>query len=144
MRKLYWSIAVIFMLAAPFQTVHSSVLPVETPREWDPALVRSAFDALKNMPRKERHGKLKEARAVLKDYKKAKRAGEAPDTNTLILVLIDILLPPVAVYLHEGETNTKFWITLLLFVLGLAGALAFSWLLIFASIVYGLIVILGA
>ena len=96
------------------------------------------------MREKERKSKLKQALKEIKAFKAARREGKEPSTNTLLLVILDILLPPLAVYLHEGTTNNKFWITLLLFVLGIAGAFFFSWLLIFAAIVYGLIVILGS
>lgn len=41
----------------------------------------------------------------------------ATDTNTLLLVIIAILLPPLAVFLYEGEINKNFWINLLLTLL---------------------------
>ncbi len=51
----------------------------------------------------------------------------ATDTNTLLLVIIAILLPPLAVFLYEGEINKNFWInlllTLLLYIPGLIHAL---------------------
>ncbi|MBK7885425.1 MAG: YqaE/Pmp3 family membrane protein [Chitinophagaceae bacterium] len=50
-----------------------------------------------------------------------------------LLVILAILLPPLAVYLHQGEINTKFWISLLLTLL--------FWL---PGIIYALIVVLGA
>jgi uncharacterized membrane protein YqaE (UPF0057 family) len=95
------------------------------------------------MPKKERRSKLQQAWNAIKEYRALRKKGVDADTNTLLLVIIAILLPPLAVYLHERETNTKFWIDLLLFVLGIAGAFLFSWLLIFAAVVYALIVILG-
>jgi uncharacterized membrane protein YqaE (UPF0057 family) len=50
----------------------------------------------------------------------------------VLLVILAILLPPLAVYLHQGEVNTKFWISLLLTLL--------FWL---PGVIYALIVILG-
>jgi uncharacterized membrane protein YqaE (UPF0057 family) len=123
-------------------TYPSSPVPSH-PETFDPELVRSAFNALKAMPKKERRSKLKQAWNAIKEYRALRKKGVDADTNTLLLVIIAILLPPLAVYLHERETNTKFWIDLLLFVLGIAGAFLFSWLLIFAAVVYALIVILG-
>ncbi|MFN8290698.1 MAG: YqaE/Pmp3 family membrane protein [Chitinophagaceae bacterium] len=121
------------------------VPPVSEPlTEEQKAVARSAFEALKSLPKKERMSKLKQARQAIRDYKAAKKAGKDVDTSTLILVILAILLPPLAVYLHEQEVNTKFWVTLLLFLLGLAGAFLFSWLLIFAAVVYALLVVLGA
>lgn len=106
-------------------------------------IARAAFDEFKNLPKTERKLKLREAKQKIKEFKAARRAGKETDTTTLLLVVLAILLPPLAVYLHEEEANTKFWITLLLFLLGIAGAVFFSWLLLFAAVVYALIVILG-
>ncbi|MBI1780344.1 MAG: YqaE/Pmp3 family membrane protein [Sphingobacteriales bacterium] len=75
---------------------------------------------------------MKEVKQAVKDFKKSKRNGGEADTNTLLLVILAILLPPLAVYLHEGEINTKFWISLLLTIL--------FWI---PGVIYALIVILG-
>ena len=144
MRKMLLFLLAILLIITPAGVASaSSSAPVSTPTNFDPLLVKAAFNALKSMPKKERKSKLRKALKEIKAFKMARRAGDDPSTNTLLLVILDLLLPPLAVYLHEGTTNNKFWITLLLFVLGLAGAFFFSWLLIFAAIVYGLIVILG-
>lgn len=42
---------------------------------------------------------------------------EQTDTSTLLLVIIAFLLPPLAVFLHQGEINENFWINLLLTLL---------------------------
>lgn len=134
----------VFMLAG---SVHSGAVsaPVssEPLTEEQKAVAKAAFEDLKNMPKKERNSKLRQARKAIKEFKAAKKAGNETDTNTLLLVVLAILLPPLAVYLHEQETNTKFWVTLLLFLLGIAGAVFFSWLLIFAAVVYALLIVLG-
>jgi uncharacterized membrane protein YqaE (UPF0057 family) len=75
---------------------------------------------------------LKEVKKEFKSYKKQKKAGKEPSTNTLLLVILAILLPPLAVYLHQGEINSKFWISLLLTLL--------FWL---PGVIYALVVILG-
>lgn len=50
-----------------------------------------------------------------------------PSTNTVLLVVLAILLPPLAVFLHEGEVNNTFWLnlvlTLLFFIPGIIHAL---------------------
>ncbi|MFZ5978274.1 MAG: YqaE/Pmp3 family membrane protein [Bacteroidota bacterium] len=48
------------------------------------------------------------------------------------MVILAILLPPLAVYLHEDAINTKFWIDLIL-----------TLLFFLPGIIYALIVILG-
>jgi uncharacterized membrane protein YqaE (UPF0057 family) len=67
----------------------------------------------------------------MKEFRKNKHAGA--DTNTLLLCILAILLPPLAIYLKEGEINAKFWIGLLLTLL--------IWL---PGVIYALLVILGS
>lgn len=41
----------------------------------------------------------------------------APDTNTLLLVIIALFIPPLAVYLLYEEIGTPFWVNLVLTLL---------------------------
>ena len=144
MRRILWLLLVFIFAGSTTVFATSSPTPYPShPVNFDPELVRSAFNELKALPKKERKSKLKQAWRAIKEFRAMKKKGSDADTNTLLLVILAILLPPLAVYLHQGQANSKFWIDLLLFVLGLAGAFLFSWLLIFAAIVYALIVILG-
>lgn len=97
----------------------------------DEAMVKNAIAAFKGLSKKEKKARIADAKELLKNYKAEKAAGDA-DTNTLLLAILAILLPPLAVYLHEGEINTKFWISLLL-----------TLLFILPGIIYALIVVLG-
>ncbi|NCU03665.1 MAG: YqaE/Pmp3 family membrane protein [Chitinophagaceae bacterium] len=54
------------------------------------------------------------------------------DDRTILLVVLAILLPPLAVYLHQGEINNKFWISLVLTLLFWA-----------PGVLYALLVVLG-
>ena len=119
-----------------------AALPAPTTQP-DRATIKAPLNEFKSLSKKEKKSKIKEARKAIKDFKKQKRKGMDPSTDTLLLVIIALLIPPLAVYLHQGETNNKFWITTLLFVIGILGAFLFSWALILASIIYALIVILG-
>ena len=98
----------------------------------DPAKVKSAIAELKSLSKKEKKERVKEIKTEMKALKAAKKAGDDPSTNTLLLVILAILLPPLAVYLHEGEINNRFWISLLLTIL--------FWL---PGVIYALIIILG-
>lgn len=89
--------------------------------------LQNAMNDFRNLSRKERKERLKEAKYQIKQFQAEKAAGAAPSTNTLLLVILAILLPPLAVFLHQGEINSKFWIalilTLLFFIPGMIYAL---------------------
>jgi uncharacterized membrane protein YqaE (UPF0057 family) len=104
-------------------------VPVTGPEETIRNEAMKEWNSLSAKQKKERY---KAAKQEIKKFKKEKRKGGAADTNTLLLVILAILLPPLAVYLHQGEINNKFWISLILTLLG--------WL---PGIIYALIVILG-
>jgi uncharacterized membrane protein YqaE (UPF0057 family) len=110
------------------------VLPA-TPASTEPdeATVKSAVGEFKNLSAKERKSRIKEAKKAVKKLKAQKRkAAEPIVTNQLLLVIITILLPPLGVYLHQGEINSKFWISLLL-----------TLLFYIPGLVYSLVVVLG-
>jgi uncharacterized membrane protein YqaE (UPF0057 family) len=79
----------------------------------DEIMVNNAVKAFSSLSKAERKAKMKEVKSLMKDYKANRASGEA-NTNTLLLAILAILLPPLAVYLHEGDINTKFWISILL------------------------------
>ena len=97
----------------------------------DEAMVKNAVAAFKSLSKKERRAKMADAKQLLKNYKAEKAAGE-PNTNTLLLAILAILLPHLAVYLHEDDINTKFWLSLLLTLL--------FWL---PGVIYALFIILS-
>ena len=94
--------------------------------------IKDAFNEFKSINKAERNNRIKEVKKELKEYKKAKKSGSEPSTNTLLLVILAILLPPLAVYLHEGKINNKFWISLIL-----------TLLFFLPGVIYALVVVLG-
>jgi len=114
----------------------STVIPTSTitpaKGDPDPAKVKSAVEGFKNLSHREKRTMIKEIKRNIREYKKEKKAGTEPSTNTLLLVILAILLPPLAVYLHEGRINTKFWIDLVLTLI--------FWL---PGMIYALVVVLG-
>ncbi|WP_211096986.1 YqaE/Pmp3 family membrane protein [Neolewinella litorea] len=91
---------------------------------------REYRESLKEMSGKERRELKREQRDAVKqalnDYQDA-------DTNTILLVILAILLPPVAVLVHQGELNSKFWIALLLTLLFYLPGLIYALLVIFGN-----------
>jgi uncharacterized membrane protein YqaE (UPF0057 family) len=115
------------------------VVPVVPPStDPDPVAVKNALDEFKSLSRKDKKDRLKDVKKKWKEYKKAKRDGD-PDANKILLVILAILLPPLAVYLHQGTINTKFWIALLLCLLAI-----FTFFLWIIPVVYALLVVLDA
>lgn len=47
----------------------------------------------------------------------APNAASAADTNTILLVILSIILPPLAVFLLYNAIGTPFWVNLLLTIL---------------------------
>lgn len=122
----------ILVIAASVNTLSASVIVPVPVSEPSPLAVKSAMAAFNHLSKKDKKERVREVKKQIKAYKAAKRAGDEPSTNTLLLVILAILLPPLAVYLHEGTINTKFWISLILTLL--------FWL---PGVIYALIVILG-
>jgi uncharacterized membrane protein YqaE (UPF0057 family) len=77
-----------------------------------------------------------------------KKSAPAPggDVNTVLLVILAILIPPLAVFLFEGA-STRFWIDLILALIGwgigfwLLGGL--GWICGILAIIYALLIVLG-
>lgn len=99
--------------------------------------LKEALKELKNISRSERKSRIKAVKAALKEYRANKNAENEPSTNQLLMIILAILLPPLAVYLHEGEVNTKFWISLILTLL-----VIFSFFLWIIPVIYSLLVVL--
>jgi uncharacterized membrane protein YqaE (UPF0057 family) len=102
------------------------------PGDPDPAAVKSALKDFRNLSKKEKKERIKEVKTLIKHYKAEKKSSAEGSDNTVLLAILAILLPPLAVYLHQGEINSKFWIDLLLTII--------FWL---PGVVYALIVIFG-
>lgn len=93
---------------------------------------QEAMKEFKSLSKHERKDRINSAKKAIKQYKLDKKAGSEPSTNTLLLVILALLIPPLAVYLHEGEINGKFWLDLIL-----------TLLFFIPGVIYALIVILG-
>lgn len=115
------------------QTFAASLPVAPTSTQPDEATVKAALHEFKNLSGKERKSRVKEAKKAVKQLKAQQRkAAEPVVSNQLLLVIITILLPPLGVYLHQGEINSKFWISLLL-----------TLLFYIPGLIYSLVVVLG-
>jgi uncharacterized membrane protein YqaE (UPF0057 family) len=141
MKRLFLLVAFVVLASTtlPIASNATVIVPSSSPTadirpsgEPSPETVKAALDEFKSLSKKERKARLKEAKKEWKTYKKEKRAGKEPSDNTVLLCILAVLLPPLAVYLHEGEINNRFWISLLLTLL--------FWL---PGVIYALVIILG-
>jgi uncharacterized membrane protein YqaE (UPF0057 family) len=99
--------------------------------EPDPEKVKAAMDEFKDLSRREKRHRLKDAKKLFKDYKAAKKSGKDSETDQILLAILAILLPPLAVYLKEDEINSKFWISLILTLLFWIPGVIFALLVVF-------------
>lgn len=135
LHKLFFSVVAVGLFAMPIQA--ASIVPtVDNPVAEVPtnskSAIKNSLKEFKSLSKKERKERVKLAKKELKNFKAEKRNGGEPSTNTLLLVILAILLPPLAVYLHEGVINNKFWISLILTLI--------FWI---PGVIYALVVVLG-
>ena len=112
MKKIIGSLLMTAMLfsASPIQT-SASLTPGSEP---DPATVKAALAEFKSLSKQEKKQRIKDVKKELKVFKKQKKAGNSAKVDMVLLIILAILLPPLAVYLHQGEINGRFWLSILL------------------------------
>ena len=111
-------------------------VPVTVPgsTEPTPAEVKAAMENFRALPRKERKERIRDAKKMMKEYRADKRAGKAAETDQVLLAILAILLPPLAVYLKEGEVNSRFWLSLILTLLFWIPGVVYALLVVFDAI----------
>lgn len=130
MKKMLLLSLITLIFFAPVTSDAALIVPVKTdaPATTTTEAVKNAVSDFKSLSRKERKERVKTAKKKLKEFRKQ----GSSDENTVLLVILAILLPPLAVYLHQKEINTKFWISLLLTLL--------FWI---PGVIYSLLVVLN-
>ena len=88
-----------------------------TTTEPSPESIKTALAEFKNLSKKERKERTSEVKKEWKKIKKENKESKSAKVEQVVLIILAILLPPLAVYLHQGEVNGKFWISLLLWFL---------------------------
>jgi|LakMenEpi03Aug12_release.lakeMendotaPanAssembly.Ray.scaffolds.fasta_scaffold182994_2 uncharacterized membrane protein YqaE (UPF0057 family) len=134
----------IMLIAVGFMVVNAEAAISETETETntktivasdmvpDDIAIQHAMTEFKSLTRVERKAKIAEVKKLVSTYKVQKASGSSDvSTNQVLLAILAILLPPLAVGLHEGKLNGKFWLSVLLTLL--------FWL---PGVVYALIVVL--
>lgn len=122
--------------AANAFVIVNPVPATETASSEEDALAAAAEykESLKNMSAKERRQLRKAQKKQIKQVLADQKDGKSDlDDGDILLIILAILLPPLAVFLHQGEINTKFWISLVL-----------TLLFFLPGIIYALLVITGS
>ncbi len=135
LHKLFFALTAVAFFAMPIQAasiVPTTSNPVSEVPVNSKSVIKNSLNEFKSLSKKEKKERVKLAKKEIKNFKAEKRNGAEPSTNTLLLVILAILLPPLAVYLHEGVINNKFWISLIL-----------TLLFFIPGVIYALIVVLG-
>lgn len=135
MKKLYSRLLLVLAVSMFVFTGFAASLPssLPAPVNQDPqTTAKAALTEFKSLSHKEKKERIKEARKALKAMKAESKAKREPLTSTAVQVIVAILLPPLGVYLHEGEINNRFWISLLL-----------TLLFYVPGLIYALVIILG-
>ena len=102
--------------------------------EPEPATVKAALAEFKSLSKQERKERVKEVKKQFKLFKKEKKANRSAKVDQIVLIILAILLPPLAVYLHQGEINGKFWLSLLLWFLFILPGVIYALLVVTDSI----------
>jgi len=82
-----------------------------------PEEVTNALRSFSELSKKEQKERLKTAKETARKYKENLKETSAADESTILLAILAILLPPLAVYLKEGDLTTNFWVSVILSLL---------------------------
>ncbi len=111
------------------------VLPVKNKTaEPDPSIINAAKAEFRSLSKNERKERIRNVKLEIKHLKLEKKAGRTAKVDEVVLIILAILLPPLAVYLHQGEVNGKFWLSILLWILGLLPGIIYALLVVTDSI----------
>ena len=130
MKKIFTTLLMTTMMISLIPLQSSALVVLPGSNEPDPTTVKAAFAEFKNLSKKEQKLRVKEAKKQVKVFQKEKKANKSANVEMWLLIVLAILLPPLAVYLHQGEINGKFWLSIL-----------FWFLFIIPGVIYALLVV---
>ena len=141
MKQLLLFLSLFTVLAFTLPEAQAAVLhPVKQTEAVDKAERQMSKKEMRQERRAQRKSFRKALRQQIRDMRKR---GKADDVELILLVIIALFIPPLAMYLYDGDTTSRFWISLILMLAaiplwGILGALALT-----ASVLYTLYIILS-
>jgi uncharacterized membrane protein YqaE (UPF0057 family) len=110
----------------------ATILPTKDSTTLTDSAYTKAIQEFKNLGKAEKKLRAKEAKKLLKDFKKQKKNGDDVKTDEILLAILCVLLPPLAVYLHQNkQTNNKFWLSVILSLLFWVPGIIYAILVVF-------------
>lgn len=144
MKKGQFTLVILFILFTIFSTdllavkgftaVNPGHVIVPATTEVKPPSINELVNSFKSLSKSERKARIKEAKKELKNFRQLKKDGAEPVAERAVVIICAILLPPLGVYLHEGEITSRFWISLLLTLLFFIPGMIYSLLVVTDSI----------
>ena len=130
MKKIFSSLLMAAMMISMIPVQSSAIFVLPGSNEPDPATVKAAIAEFKSLSKKEQKLRVKEAKKQVKVFKKEKKANKSANVEMWLLIVLAILLPPLAVYLHHGEINWKFWVSIGCWILYIIPGVIFALLVV--------------
>jgi uncharacterized membrane protein YqaE (UPF0057 family) len=110
----------------------ATILPKKDTTTLTDSAYTKAIQEFKNLGKAEKKLRAKVAKKLLKDFKKQKKNGDDVKTDEILLAILCVLLPPLAVYLHQNkQTNNKFWLSVILSLLFWVPGIIYAILVVF-------------
>jgi len=137
MKKVYvWLMVSVFTVGILSSAQSAVLLPTSAVSSIEPTseVIANAKKEVNSLTKSEKKARIKEAKSHLKELKAARKAGDKSRVEQIVLIILAIFIPPLAVYLHQGEVNSKFWISLVLTLLFWLPGMIYSLLVVTNSI----------
>lgn len=140
MKLFQFSLLFIFALMVASPVSEAAVLHPKPAEKTEIAGQQMGKKEQRQLRREQRRSFRKAVRAQFRDMRKN---SSSSDVELILLVIIALFIPPLAMFLFDGNASSRFWISLVLMLLaiplwGTLGALALT-----ASVVYTLYIILS-
>jgi uncharacterized membrane protein YqaE (UPF0057 family) len=120
-----------------------SPAPVQAALAPRPAAAETAVAPAAETAQLSAREKRQQRKALRQDLRQRLRDARAAGNEELaLLIILAILLPPLAMYLYEGDFTTRFWISLVLTLLGAGLIVGVSFLGWLPAVAYTLYIIL--
>src|SRR6187402_943672 len=130
MKKIFSSLLMATMILSAIPLKSSALVVLPGSNEPDPTTIKAAFKEFKSLSKQERKQRIKNVKKEMKIFKKEKKANKSANVEMWLLIVLAILLPPLAVYLHQGEINWKFWVSIGCWILYILPGIVFALLVV--------------